>query len=125
MLDCLDHHGLMPDEPLAPQAPPYHAVRSQWSRSRLSAQLLLAGLTLLDRCGQQALSERVLKGWLNRNPTNITLLSDLASRRLAVGDNVEGFMHRIWSVVDNFEVPQSVGVTMHIRDEEDGWNQRY
>ncbi|KZR85050.1 glycosyltransferase [Synechococcus sp. MIT S9504] len=98
MLDCLDHHGLMPDEPLAPQAPSYHAVRSQWSRSRLSAQLLLAGLTLLDRCGQQALSERVLKGWLNKNPTNITLLSDLASRRLAVADNVEGcrLIERIW-----------------------------
>ena len=98
MLDCLDHHGLMPDEPLAPQAPPYHAVRSQWSGSRLSALLGLRGLTLLDRAGQQALSEKFLRGWLKRDPTNVTLLSDLASRRLAVGDNLGGcqLIERIW-----------------------------
>ncbi|WP_114993595.1 glycosyltransferase [Synechococcus sp. UW179A] len=98
MLDCLDHHGLMPDEPQAPQAPPYHAVRRQWSRSRLSAQLLLTGLTVLDRFGQQHLSERVLKGWLEGHSTNIALLSDLASRRLAVGDNLGGcrLIERIW-----------------------------
>ena len=98
MLDCLGHHGLMPDEPLAPQAPPYHAIRSQWSRSRLSAQLLLTGLKVLDRLGQQALSEAVLRRCLDEDPSNITLLSNLAERRLVVGDNHGGcgLIERIW-----------------------------
>ena len=98
MLDCLDHHGLMPDEPLAPQAPPYHAVRRQWCRSRLSALLGLRALTLLDRLGLQAMSDKVLKGWLKWDPTNITLLSDLASRRLALGDNLGGcrLIEQVW-----------------------------
>ena len=100
MLECLDHRGLMPDEPLAPQAPPYHAVRRQWSRSRLWAQMRLSGLSLLDRMGQgfSAMSERLLKGWLDRDPTNITLLSDLASRRLSMSDNIGGcqLIESIW-----------------------------
>ena len=98
MIDCLDHHGLMPDAPLAPQAPPLHAVRSQWSRSRLSAQCALTVLTILDRAGHQALSERLLRGWLKGDCTNITLLSDLARRRLVMGDNLEGcrLIERIW-----------------------------
>ena len=98
MLDCLDHHGLMPDEPLAPQAPPYHAVRSQWSLSCLTAKLFLAALSLLDRAGQQTVSERLIWSWLEGDPTNITLLSNLAGRRLASGDNLAGcrLIERIW-----------------------------
>ena len=98
MLDCLDHHGLMPDEPLAPQAPPYHAVRGQWSLSRLTALFGLKGLNLLERAGQQALSEKLSRGWLKRDPNNITLLSDHTSRRLAVADNIGGcrLIEQIW-----------------------------
>merc|ERR1711965_627575 len=48
MLDCLDRHGLMPDLPLAPQAPPLHRVRAQFSRRKLSAQFCLLGLRLLE-----------------------------------------------------------------------------
>ena len=98
MLDCLDQHGLMPEEPLAPQAPPYHAVRSQWSVSRLSADLRLRVLALLDRIGFSAMTENLLRHTLMREPTNITLLSALARRRLAVGDNLGGcrLIERIW-----------------------------
>ena len=98
MLDCLAHHGLMPEQPLAPQAPTYHAVRQQWSRARLWAQLRLTGLSMLDRIGRTGMAEALLRRWLMREPTNISLLSDLASRRLAVGDNAGGcaLIERIW-----------------------------
>ena len=98
MLDCLSQHGLMPDEPLAPQAPRYHHVRTQWSRPHVSAQLRLALLGVLERLGQPARAERWLRRWLEREPSNITLLSDLARRRLAQGDNREGcrLIERVW-----------------------------
>ncbi len=98
MLDCLDHHGLMPEDPLAPQAPPYHAVRSQWSLSRLSADLRLTVLALLDRVGCPGMAENLLRHWLTREPANITLLSALARRSLAAGDNQTGcrLIEQIW-----------------------------
>ena len=98
MLDCLDHHGLMPDVPLAPQAPPFHRVRAQFSRQQLSAQLCLSGLRLLDILGCSGISQRILDSWLAHHPFNITLLSDLARRRLALGDNSGGsaLVEKIW-----------------------------
>ena len=98
MLNHLSQHGLMPDEPLAPQAPRYHQVRTQWSRPYISAQLRLALLGVLDRLGQPKRSERCLRRWLVREPSNITLLSDLARRCFAQGDNREGrrLIERVW-----------------------------
>jgi len=98
MLDCLEHHGLMPELPIAPQAHPYHHVRSQWRRSWLSAQLQLAGVRALERLGLPALAEARLCRWLEREPSNISLLSALAQRRLAAGDNAGGcrLIERIW-----------------------------
>lgn len=99
MINCLSHHGLMPDEPLATQAPRYHRVRTQWSRPHVSAQLRLAVLGVLDRLGQQQRAERCIRRWLVREFSNITLLSDLARRRLAQGDSIEGcdLIERVWN----------------------------
>ncbi|AKN61743.1 glycosyl transferase [Synechococcus sp. WH 8020] len=98
MLNRLAHHGLMPDEPLAPQSPPYHQVRKQWSRPQLSARLRTTGLRLLDSLGHPSMAEGILRHWLERDPTNITLLSELARRRLSVGDNSGAcrLIERIW-----------------------------
>ncbi len=98
MLDCLDHHGLMPEEPIAPQAPPYHALRSQWSFSRFYGGLCLAVLALLDRIGFSGMTEIFFKHVMRRELTNITLLNDLASRRLALADNFGGcrLIEQIW-----------------------------
>ena len=98
MLDCLHHHGLMPDVPLAPQAPPLHRVRSQFNRRNLSAHLSLLGLRLLDLLGFSGKSQRILNSWLALHPFNVTFLSDLARRRLAIGDNSGGsaLVERIW-----------------------------
>ena len=98
MLDCLDHHGLMPDSPLAPQAPPFHRIRRWFSRPQLFAQLCLSGLGLLDILGCSVLSHCILGSLLERDPSNILLLSDLARRRLALGDISRGsaLIERIW-----------------------------
>ena len=98
MLDCLDRHGLMPDLPLAPQAPPLHRVRAQFSRRQLSAQFCLLWLRLLDLLGCSDMSQHILGSLLSHQPTNITLLSALARKRLAVGDHSGGsaLIERIW-----------------------------
>ena len=98
MLDCLSEHGLMPDEPLAPQAPRYFHLLTQLCRPHLSAQLRLAPLRLLESLGQQQWAERCLRRWLVREPFNITLLNDLARRRFAQGDHREGrrVIERVW-----------------------------
>ena len=98
MLDCLDRHGLMPDLPLAPQAPPLHRVRAQFSRRKLSAQFCLLGLRLLELLGCSEMSQHILGSLLAHQPTNITLLSALARKRLAVGDHSGGsaLIERIW-----------------------------
>ena len=106
MLDRLSHHGLMPDEPFAPQAPPYHRFRHQWSRAQVFAQLRLALLGVLERLDQTARAEGWLRRWLVREPSNIVLLSDLARRRFAQGDNREGcrLIERIWEEDGKAEV---------------------
>ena len=98
MVDCLDKHGLMPEEPLAPQAPRYHQLRTKWSRPQISAKLRLAMAGVLERLGQSARAERCVRRWLEREPSNITLLSDLARRRFSRGDNLEGcsLIERVW-----------------------------
>ena len=98
MLDCLSQHGLMPEEPLAPQAPRYFQLLTQLGRPQLSAQLRLALLRVLERLGQPARAERCLRRWLVREPFNITLLNDLARRRFAQGDHREGrrLIERVW-----------------------------
>ncbi len=85
MLDCLSQHGLMPDKPLAPQAPRFFHLCTQLGRPHLSAQLRLALLRVLESLGQPARAERWLRRWLVREPFNITLLNDLARRRFAPG----------------------------------------
>lgn len=98
MLDCLEQHGLMPEQPIAPQAPPYHHVRALWSSAHLSAQLRLAVVGTLERLGWPGMAETRLRHWLEREPSNITLLSALARRRLASGDNAGScrLIERIW-----------------------------
>mgnify|MGYP001381912105 CR=1 FL=1 len=99
MLQCLHQHGLMPEEPPAPQAPPYHHVRTQWSWARLSGLARLGMVRILERIGAAKSAEACLRHWLQREPGNITLLAALAQRRLAVGDNQGGcrFIERIWA----------------------------
>ena len=98
MLNCLGQHGLMPDLPLAPQAPPLHRCRAQFSRRVLSAQICLSVLRLLDTLGCSVMSERMLHSWVGQDPTNISLLSELARRRILLGDNIGGcaLIERIW-----------------------------
>ena len=98
MLDCLDHHGLMPDVPQAPQAPPFHRLRAQFTRRQLSARLCLLGLRLLDLLGCSGMSQRILSFCVTHHPSNIILLSDLTRRRLAAGDYRGGsaLIEKIW-----------------------------
>ena len=99
MLQCLCQHGLMPEEPLAPQAPPYHHVRSQWSRAHLSALGRLGPVRILETLGLAQGAVACLRYWLRREPGNVTLLAALAQRRLSVGDNLGGceLIERIWA----------------------------
>ena len=99
MLQCLHQHGLMPEEPPAPQAPPYHHVRTQWSWPRLSGLARLGMVRILERIGAAKSAEACLRHCLRREPGNITLLAALAQRRLAVGDNQGGcaLIERIWA----------------------------
>ena len=98
MLDRLHAHGLMPDEPFAPQVPTFHEIRTLWSPTYLWSQARLAALRFLEPFGGCERSERFLRRWLQWEPTNVVLLSDLTSRRLARGDNTEGcrLIELIW-----------------------------
>ncbi len=98
MLDFLSRHGLMPEKPLAPQAPRFFHLCTQLGRTHLSAQLRLALLRVLESLGQQQCAEHWLRRWLVREPFNITLLNDLARRRFAQGDHREGrrLIERVW-----------------------------
>ena len=98
MLEVLDHHGLLPEQPLAPQAPPYHHLRSQWRWSWLQAQWRLGLAAGLEKLGAAGLAQRWLRRSLDDHPDNIPLLEGLTQRRLQAGDYDEarGLMERIW-----------------------------
>ena len=98
MLAVLDRHGLLPKQPLPPQAPPYHHVRSQWRWSWLGAQLTLLGVHVLERLGGRGWADAWLRGSLQRRPYNIGLLAGLTERCLQGGNYDEAcrLIERIW-----------------------------
>ena len=98
MLAVLDRHGLLPVQPLPPQAPPYHHVRSQWRWSWLGAQLNLLGVDALKRLGGRRWADAWLRGSLQRRPNNTVLLAGLTERCLQSGNYDEAcrLIERIW-----------------------------
>ena len=98
MLATLQRHGLLPAEPLPPQAPPYHHVRSQWRWSWLQAQMWLAMVWLLDRFRLPSLAKRLLLTVLRAHPRNLVLLSGMTQRCLKEGDYSQAcsLVERIW-----------------------------
>ena len=98
MLELLGRHGLLPDEPLPPQAPPYHQLRAQCRWSWLWGQWTLFIVRSFERVGATGSAEGWLRRVLRAHPSNIVLLGGLTQRRLQAGDYVEGcrLIERIW-----------------------------
>ena len=98
MLACLGRHGLMPSDPSPAQAIPYHRVRRQLRSQWLVAQIGLAVLKPLERCGWNRLSRRLLDRWLQFKPDSIEWLSHRARQAFAEADytTARELIERIW-----------------------------
>ena len=106
MLATLQRHGLLPEEPVPPQAPPYHHLRSQLKCSWLKAQALLAMVWLLERLRLTDLAQGWLSHLLKVYPRNLSLLSGMAQRCLQKGDYTQAcwLIERIWLEDGNAQI---------------------
>ena len=106
MLQCLDQHGLMPADPLPPQAVPYHRVRRDLHVSWVVDRLVLLLVHALERLGMDRNGVACLDALLSIWPYKIDWLAARATRGLTAGDNPLAchLIERIWQQDGEAEV---------------------
>ena len=106
MVACLRGHGLLPPEPMPPQAVPYHRVRRQLRLSWIGGQSALAFVQIIERCTSPAWGSALLDRLLRIAPNSIDWLAARASRALAAGDHAVavGLIERIWRLDGEAEI---------------------